>query len=372
MDENVLPVVVVGAGPIGLAAAAHLLERGLEPLVLEAGPVGRGERARSGITCGCSPAGASWSTRPPRSCWPRPGWDPPDPTRTRPGRTGPSTTCSPSRTPWAQRVRYGARVVGVARARPGPGRRRRPRQRAVDRARATTRAGRVEERITARAVIDASGTWTTPNPLGADGLPALGETGGGRPDHLPRSRPDRPGRPRPGTRGGASRSSAPGTPPSPRWWRSPTSPSRRRARTRCGCCGAGRSGDTFGGGDADQLPARGALGLRAAAAVEAGTSPRRDRLPHRRGRAARATAGWCWSAEDGRRLDPVDEVVVADRVPPGPVVPRPRCASDLDRRLQAPRALAPLIDPNVHSCGTVYPHGAASWPTPSRASTWSA
>ena len=26
--------------------------------------------------------------------------------------------------------------------------------------------------------------------------------------------------------------------------------------------------------------------------------------------------------------------------------------------LQAPRALAPLIDPNVHSCGTVYPHGA--------------
>ena len=38
MDENVLPVVVVGAGPIGLAAAAQLLDRGLEPLVLEAGP----------------------------------------------------------------------------------------------------------------------------------------------------------------------------------------------------------------------------------------------------------------------------------------------------------------------------------------------
>lgn len=33
-----LPVVVVGAGPQGLAAAAHLLERGLTPLVLEAGP----------------------------------------------------------------------------------------------------------------------------------------------------------------------------------------------------------------------------------------------------------------------------------------------------------------------------------------------
>ncbi|MCM1951317.1 NAD(P)-binding domain-containing protein, partial [Streptomyces sp. G2] len=32
-----LPVVVVGAGPAGLAAAAHLVDRGLEPLVLEAG-----------------------------------------------------------------------------------------------------------------------------------------------------------------------------------------------------------------------------------------------------------------------------------------------------------------------------------------------
>jgi 2-polyprenyl-6-methoxyphenol hydroxylase-like FAD-dependent oxidoreductase len=30
------PVVVIGAGPVGLAAAAHLLAYGLEPLVLEA------------------------------------------------------------------------------------------------------------------------------------------------------------------------------------------------------------------------------------------------------------------------------------------------------------------------------------------------
>lgn len=32
-----LPVAIIGAGPIGLAAAAHLLGRGIEPLILEAG-----------------------------------------------------------------------------------------------------------------------------------------------------------------------------------------------------------------------------------------------------------------------------------------------------------------------------------------------
>src|SRR6185436_15665189 len=31
-------VAVIGAGPVGLAAAAHLLERGLIPLIFEAGP----------------------------------------------------------------------------------------------------------------------------------------------------------------------------------------------------------------------------------------------------------------------------------------------------------------------------------------------
>jgi flavin-dependent dehydrogenase len=37
MSTQQLPVIVIGAGPVGLAAAAHLLERGIEPLVLEAG-----------------------------------------------------------------------------------------------------------------------------------------------------------------------------------------------------------------------------------------------------------------------------------------------------------------------------------------------
>jgi cation diffusion facilitator CzcD-associated flavoprotein CzcO len=35
--NDTLPVVVIGAGPVGLAAAAHLLRRGLVPRIFEAG-----------------------------------------------------------------------------------------------------------------------------------------------------------------------------------------------------------------------------------------------------------------------------------------------------------------------------------------------
>ena len=38
MQTSELPVAVIGGGPVGLAAAAHLLERGLRPIVFEAGP----------------------------------------------------------------------------------------------------------------------------------------------------------------------------------------------------------------------------------------------------------------------------------------------------------------------------------------------
>src|SRR3954469_19335991 len=41
MPDSLSPkktVAILGAGPVGLAAAAHALERGLEPIVLEAGP----------------------------------------------------------------------------------------------------------------------------------------------------------------------------------------------------------------------------------------------------------------------------------------------------------------------------------------------
>ncbi|MER7204078.1 flavoprotein, partial [Streptomyces sp. NPDC000188] len=60
--------------------------------------------------------------------------------------------------------------------------------------------------------------------------------------------------------------------------------------------------------------------------------------------------------EDSRRLDPVDEVIVLTGLRPD-LSFLSELRLGLDERLQAPVELAPLIDPNQHSCGTVYPHG---------------
>ena len=107
------PVVVIGAGPQGLAAAAHLRERGLEPLVLEAGD-------------GPGAAVAEWGHVRLFSAWPelidtaarraldRTGWAVPEkgyPT----GRQWVDTYLAPLAEALGDRVRYGSRVVGVGR-----------------------------------------------------------------------------------------------------------------------------------------------------------------------------------------------------------------------------------------------------------------
>src|SRR3954470_1892323 len=170
-EMSELPVVVIGAGPQGLAAAAHLLERGLEPLVIEAGDA----------------AGAAidqWGHVRPFSPWPElvdsaatrllepTGWAVPQdgyPT----GAEWIDSYLTPLSATLGERVRYGTRVQAVSR---------RGRDRLVTPGRAeqpfvvhVIDAGGMETRLEARAVIDASGTWGLPNPAGADGIPAIGE-----------------------------------------------------------------------------------------------------------------------------------------------------------------------------------------------------
>ncbi|NJM08807.1 hypothetical protein HC891_25360 [Candidatus Gracilibacteria bacterium] len=57
-----------------------------------------------------------------------------------------------------------------------------------------------------------------------------------------------------------------------------------------------------------------------------------------------------------QRLPPVDEIIVATGLRPD-LQMLSELRLGLDSAVEAPTALAPLIDPNLHSCGTVRPHG---------------
>jgi hypothetical protein len=62
------------------------------------------------------------------------------------------------------------------------------------------------------------------------------------------------------------------------------------------------------------------------------------------------------SGVDGTVLGPFDEIIAATGFRPDLTLTQ-ELRLDLDPAVESPRALAPLIDPNVHSCGTVPPHG---------------
>jgi thioredoxin reductase len=206
-----------------------------------------------------------------------------------------------------------------------------------------------ERRVLASAVIDASGTWTRPNPLGSGGIAAAGERAAaariayGIPDVLDGARDRYAGKRVLVVGSGHSafnaildlvalRDSEPAT--EIVWAIRGAEPGRK-----------------YGGGGDDQLPARGALGhavrtLVADGAIElvSGFHVRRIALD------ARVTVS------DGEREIVADEVIAATGFRPDLSI-LSELRLDLDDRVEAARALAPLIDPNHHSCGSVPPHG---------------
>ncbi|WP_369777226.1 NAD(P)-binding domain-containing protein [Streptomyces sp. R33] len=362
-STEALPVVVIGAGPIGLAAAARLIERDIEPLVLEAGPA-----AASAVR--------DWSHVRLFSTWSEvvdpeaekllapTGWVKPDGATYPSGGDWAELYLQPLADVLGDRVRYNATVTGVSRA---------GRDRIVDADREsqpfvvhlTSLEGR-EERIFARAVIDASGTWSTPSPAGGSGLHALGEKSAV--DRITYRVPDLKD-PAVRTRYAGKRTAVIGSGASAFTALAYLADLAKNEADGAGTHATwilrrGISGSTFGGGTADQLPARGALGLAAKAAVDGGhadavTGFRTDAIE-------KAEDGrLVLVGEDGRRPDPVDEVVVLTGFRPD-LSFLDELRLGLDERLQAPTALAPLIDPNQHSCGTVYPHGAGELSHPEK------
>lgn len=352
------PVVIIGAGPVGLAAAAHLIGRGIAPLVLERG-AGPAAHVRAwGHVRLFSP----WRycvDEAARALLEPTGWRAPDPEHHPTGRELVEGYLAPLAAVPALRevLRCGVDVLAVSRQgldrMSSRGREQAP-YRIVARS-----AGGVEV-LLARAVIDASGTYAAPNPLGADGNLAPGEREAaariayGIPDVL-----------------GADRA--------------------RYAGRRVLVVGSGHSafgalielatlaaevagtrvdwvvrrddlGRAFGGGAKDQLAARGQLGatvkaLAARGVMQIHTGLAIDRVEVR-------DAG-VWVAGGARVVGPFDEVIGATGFRPDLTMNR-EVRLALDPIVESPAVLAPLIDPNLHSCGSVPPHGVDELTHPDR------
>jgi NADPH-dependent 2,4-dienoyl-CoA reductase/sulfur reductase-like enzyme len=350
-----LPVAILGAGPVGLAALAHLLDRGLPALVLEAGATVGANFLSHGHVRLFSPwrfnVDAAMAARLART-----GWQAPPPDELPLSREVVERVLQPfaALPEVASALHLNTRVTAVSRE-------------GFDKVKTAGRehapfvihALQDGRPVTwkARAVIDATGTWSQPNPVGANGLPAEGEAAQaarifyGIPDVLGAHRSRYAGRRTLVVGAGHSAANAlldlarlarevPGTQID--WAVRSSAPAR-----------------AFGGGSADALPARGQLGSELRALQE------RGELSFHAG--LRITA--LHAPTDGRlvvealdaagapvQIDGIDEIICATGQRPDLSLAR-ELRLKLDPWLESTEALGPLIDPNLHSCGTVRPHG---------------
>lgn len=348
------PVLVIGAGPVGLAAAAHLHERGLPFRVLEQGPEVGAAISQWGHTQLFSPWEYNIDAAA-RRLLEGHDWVAPADDELPTGQELRTDYLEPlAVTPeLAPSISYNTRVIAVSRL--GMDKTRTAgRERTPFIVRVTYSEGTSED-MQASAVIDTSGTWSTPNPLGRAGLPAPGEDQAREQGLITQVLPDILGRDRDRFASrhvlvvGAGHSAAnslldlgtlaeqvPGTRIS---W-------------------AVRSADisaVYGGEDNDELAARGALGSRLRQLVDAGhievytsmtitSFETQDQL-----RVHGLTPA-------GDRVIDVDVLVPATGFRPDlGILSELRLA--LDPAVEAPAELGPLIDAEFHSCGSVAPHG---------------
>ncbi len=344
-------VAIIGAGPVGLAAAAHLLERGLKPIVLEAGDsVGHAVRQWGHVQM-FSPWEYNIDSAAARLLAPT-GWNSPEPHQYPTGAELYERYLEPlaTNTVLAPHIRNSSRVTDISRV--GFDKlKSRGREAAPFEIR--YRNGRGSEIVKADAIIDASGTWHSPNPAGANGLPAIGETQAasniayGMPDVLGKDRARYAGKTVAvlgaghsaiGTLTDLARLAAQARETRPIWLLRGDDPAK-----------------AFGGGANDKLAARGELGAAFAALVAAGKIEveREFRVSDLAVNGPRLTVG-AGAACCGRHVV-VDELIVATGFRPDFDFLR-ELRIRLDPAIECPVALAPLIDPNEHS--TVRPHGA--------------
>ena len=348
-----LPVAVIGGGPVGLAAAAHLIARELPVKIYEAGQA---------VAANLRDWGHVRVFTPWRYCVDaaatkllvRHGWRMLAPDAFPTGAELARDYIEPlaALPEFVGILETGARVSAISRL-------------GIDKVVSRDREARpfilVVETATgvrrdrARAVIDASGTWQTPNPLGAGGLPAEGEATFasqilyGIPDVLGRSRMTYAGKTTLVVGSGHSAGNA-------------LVDLARLAREEAGTTAiwATRSADLariYGGRNADQLPARGELGAEVKELAESGDIGLINGFSTVAVRSVDGRLIVEGETVDGsRKIGPVDRIIAATGQRPDLSLTR-ELRLELDPWLESARALGPLIDPNLHSCGSVPPHG---------------
>lgn len=340
-----LPVVIVGAGPQGLAAAAHLVERDENVMVVE-----RGE--------GPAAAVSEWGHVRLFSAWPEltdaagrrlleaTGWTAPVsgyPT----GAEWVDGYLAPLANALGERVHYATTVTGVARH---------GRDKVVEGGRRgqpfvvhTLSADGQESRVLARAVIDASGTWALPNPAGADGYPALGEAAASDliSYRIPADVSELAGSHVVVVGAGHSAVHA---------VLRLSELARRAPGTRVTwILRRGAATNVFGGGAGDELPERAALGSRARKMVDEGVVELVTGF--RVAEFRQAADGLTVVAEDGSEVAGIGRVFALTGFRPDTEMLR-ELRIDLDPALEAVAGIASEINPNIHSCGSVGATGA--------------
>jgi len=346
-------VAIIGAGPVGLAAGAHALERGLTPIIFEQGnKVGFAIRQWQHVKM-FSPWEFNVDAAS-EKLLNKTDWKRPDDDELPTGGELVKRYIEPlgTKTILKNHIKLNAKVTAISRV-------------GFDKLKTE---GREEAKFEIRytqddkpqvalvdTVIDISGTWSTPNPGGSNGLPAIGEPEASQ--HISYVMPDVLG-----------------------------NKAEQFANKRVAVLGGGHSAigtildlitlkedapDTnitwlvrgenttrsFGGGEDDQIEARGALGTKFKHLVESGkisiesgfnlTQISQDE------NGLKINSG----AIGDDRYVMADELVVATGFRPSYSFAT-ELRLELDSATECPPILAPMIDPNVHSCGTVRPHGA--------------
>jgi len=351
--KNSKDVIVIGAGPIGLAAAAQLVAKGLNPVVLEQG-ASAGEAM---LAWGHVRVFTPWSymiDHTVAAMLGDSGWQSPDLDLLPTGREIVEQYLLPAAAmpSLVDKIKYHSTVIAIAKENHS-----KQTTNTRDDARYVVHYrdlhGEVQV-IIADAVIDASGTWSSPNPIGLDGLAVPGERENqamisyGMPDLLGAQRLDYADKKTLVIGGGHS---------SMNIALSLIELQQQSAQTKIFWGLRTNNIDKLlGGGINDQVPARKKLGIGAKKAMASGALTLLSEMKVQRIEQSAHGLNVTLISEGVAQVINVDRIIVATGFRPNLEMLR-ELRLDIDSVVEAPVHLAPLIDPNLHSCGSVRAHG---------------